>query len=77
MLERPGWRVFAGIGLALLGVVYVIGNLGEPLDPERSDPPVIVYGAFRIIGVAGALALIVLGVLTARSAIRELRILRR
>ena len=77
LLERPGWRVFAGIGFALLGVVYVIGNLGEPLDPERSDPPVIVYGAFRIIGVAGALALIVLGVLTARSAIRELRILRR
>ena len=77
LLERPGWRVFAGIGFALLGVVYVIGNLGEPLDPERSDPPVIVDGAFRIIGVAWALALIVLGVLTARSAIRELRILRR
>ena len=73
LLERPGWRVFAGIGFALLGVVYVIGNLGEPLDPERSDPPVIVYGAFRMIGVAGALALLVLGVLTARSAIRELR----
>jgi len=47
--------------------------VGEPLDPERSDPPVIVYGAFRVIGVAGALALVVLGVLTARSAVRELR----
>jgi len=73
LLERPGWRVFAGAGFALLGVVYMIGNVGEPLDPERSDPPVIVYGAFRVIGVAGALALVVLGVLTARSAVRELR----
>ena len=73
LLERRGWRVVAGIGFALLGVVYMIGNLGEPLDPERSDPPVIVYGAFRMIGVAVVVALLVLGVLTARSAIRELR----
>jgi len=57
--------------------VYLIGNLGEPLDPERSDPPVIVYGAFRLIGVAGALALIVLGALTTRAAIREIRTRRR
>ena len=73
LLERPGWRIVAGVGFALLGVVYTIGTLGEPLDPERSDPPVIVYGAFRVFGLAAALTLVVLGVLTARSAIIELR----
>ena len=73
LLRRPGWRIVAGVGFALLGVLYVIGSLGEPLDPERSDPPVLVYGAFRLIGVVAALALVVLGAATARRAIGELR----
>jgi len=73
LLERYGWRLVAGVGFAVLGVVYTIGSLGEPLDPDRSDPPVIVYGAFRVVGLVAALTLVILGVLTTRSAIRELR----
>ncbi len=57
----------------MLGVVYTIGTLGEPLDPERSDPPVLVYAGFRVFGLAAALSFVALGGLTAIGAIRERR----
>ena len=73
LLERPGWRIVSGFGFAVLGVVYTIGTLGEPLDPERSDPPVLVYAGFRVLGLAAALSFVALGGLTAIGAIRERR----
>jgi len=73
LLARPGWRIVSGIGFSVLGVVYTIGTLGEPLDPERSDPPVLVYAGFRVFGLAAALSFVALGGLTAIGAIRERR----
>lgn len=59
------------VGLAVLGVVYLIGSLGEPLlHPERSNPPVALYVLIRVVGVAVVLTLIVFAV---TSAVRALR----
>jgi len=73
LLRRPGWRIASGLGFVVLGVVYLIGNLGEPLDPERSDQPVLAYIALRGLGIAAAVALVGLGAWTAARAVREYR----
>jgi hypothetical protein len=71
-LRGRGWVAAAGIGLTLVGAVYTIGFLGEPLlEPERSDPPLVLYAAVRVIGLGLVAAMIVLGVLTAVRALRR------
>jgi hypothetical protein len=47
------------LGLIALGVVFTIGNLGEPLDPEASDPPTAFLVTWRIVAVGLCGALIV------------------
>jgi hypothetical protein len=56
--------------LALLGALYLVGGLGEPLDPAASDPNVVVYALLRITGLLGAVALIAAGVATVLAALR-------
>ena len=70
LVRRRGWRLVAGAGLALLGALYLVGGLGEPLDPVASDPDVVVYALLRITGLLGALALIAAGVATVLAALR-------
>ena len=67
--RRPALAV-AGLGLAALGALYTIGGLGEPLRPERSDPPLALYWALKAVGVAGGLGLVVAGVETVAAAVR-------
>jgi len=38
------------LGMMILGVLFVVGNLGEPLDPEASDPPLALLLVWRAIG---------------------------
>ena len=45
------------IGL-VLGVVFMIGIWGEPLDPERSDPPLAFLVVWRVLATAISVALI-------------------
>jgi hypothetical protein len=67
------WVLSGAVGLVLLGIVYVLATLGEPLDPERSDPPTLVYLAFRVVGLSLLAALIALALWTAVRAVRALR----
>ena len=66
---RP-WRLVAGAGLALLGALYLVGGLAEPLDPVASDPNVVVYALLRITGLVGAIGLVAAGTATAATALR-------
>jgi len=68
--RRPALAV-AGLGLAAIGALYAIGGLGEPLHPERSDPPLALYWGLKAVGVAGGLALVVTGVETVAAAVRN------
>ena len=71
-LRRRGWIVAAGAGLALVGAVYTIGFLGEPLlEPERSDPPLLLYVGVRVVGLGLVVAMIALGALSAVRAMRR------
>ena len=70
LARRRGWRIVAGLGLAALGVLYTIGGLGEPLDPEASNPPVALYAALRVAGLVGCIALAALAVATVMQVIR-------
>jgi hypothetical protein len=70
LVQRRIWQLVAGAGLALLGVLYVVGGLGEPLDPVASDPGVVVYALLRLTGLVGAGALVVAGVATVIAARR-------
>lgn len=71
-LRGRGWIVAAGVGLALVGAVYTIGFLGEPLlEPERSDPPLLLYVGVRVVGLGLVAAMIALGVLSAVRAMRR------
>jgi hypothetical protein len=38
-VDRRSALAVAGLGLAAIGALYAIGGLGEPLRPDRSDPP--------------------------------------
>lgn len=49
--------VAAGAGL-LIGVVFMIGIWGEPLDPEKSDPPLALLIVWRALATALAVALV-------------------
>ncbi len=62
LVRRRVWQIVAGAGLALLGCLYVVGSLAEPLDPVASDPNVAIYALIRITGLVGAVALAVAGV---------------
>jgi hypothetical protein len=62
LVRRRVWQIVAGAGLAVLGVLYVVGSLGEPIDPVASDPNTGVYWLLRVTGLVGALALTVTGV---------------
>ncbi len=73
LLRRPAWRTVAGLGLAIVGALYVVGGFGEPFEPVRSDPPVVLYAVLRFLGIAGGIALAVLGLVTALAAIRSRR----
>lgn len=61
----------AGLALAALGAVYVVGGLGEPLEPARSDPPLALYWALKALGTALGLGLVVTGVETVSAAVRD------
>jgi hypothetical protein len=61
LVRRRIWQLVAGTGLALLGALYVVGGLGEPLDPVASSPGVVVYALLRLTGLVGSVALIVAG----------------
>ena len=71
LVDRRPALGLAGLGLAALGALYVIGGLGEPLEPARSDPPAGLYWALKGVGVFGGLALVVTGVETVAAAIRN------
>jgi hypothetical protein len=68
--RRPAIGV-AGLVLAALGALYAIGGLGEPLEPTRSDPPLALYWALKVVGVTAGLALVVTGVETVAAAARN------
>ena len=70
LVQRRVWQLVAGAGLALLGALYVVGGLGEPLDPVASDPSVLVYALLRLTGLVGAAALVVTGIATVIAARR-------
>jgi drug/metabolite transporter (DMT)-like permease len=70
LVRRRGWRLVAGAGLALLGALYLVGGLGEPLDPVASDPNVVVYALLRITGLLGAIALVAAGAATVIASLR-------
>lgn len=71
LVRRRVWQIVAAVGLALLGVVYLVAGLGEPLDPAASDPNIVVYWLLRLVGVAGAVALVVIGAAAALAAWRH------
>ena len=71
LLPRRAWQLVAGAGLALIGVLYVVGSLAEPLDPVASDPNVAVYWLLRLTGLVGAIALAAAGVATVLAARRS------
>lgn len=71
LVRRRVWQIVAAVGLALLGVVYLVAGLGEPLDPAASDPSIVVYWLLRLVGVAGAVALVVTGAAAALAAWRH------
>jgi hypothetical protein len=71
LLQRRLWQLVAGVGLALLGVLYLVGGLAEPLDPAASDPNVVVYWLLRLTGLLGAAALAVTGAAAAIAAWRR------
>lgn len=71
LVQRRVWQLVAGVGLAIVGCLYVVGGLGEPFDPVASDPKVAVSALLRITGLVGAIALIAAGVATAIAAIRN------
>jgi hypothetical protein len=70
LVQTRIWQLVAGAGLALLGALYVVGGLGEPLDPVASDPGVVVYALLRLAGLVGAAALVVAGIATVIAARR-------
>lgn len=70
-VDRRAALAVAGLGLAAIGALYAIGGLGEPLRPERSDPPLALYWVLKGLGVAGGLGLVVTGVETGVAAIRN------
>jgi hypothetical protein len=71
LVQRRVWQLVAGVGLALLGVLYLVGGLAEPLDPAASDPNVVVYWLLRLTGLLGAAALVVTGAAAAIAAWRR------
>ena len=71
LMKRRAWQVVAGAGLALVGCLYVVGGLGEPLDPVASDVNVGVSALLRITGLVGALALVAAGFATVVAALRN------
>jgi len=70
LVRRRAAQLVAGAGLALLGVLYIVGGLGEPFDPVASDPNAAVYLLLRITGLVGAVALAAAGVATVLAALR-------
>jgi hypothetical protein len=71
LFTPPLWQLVAGVGLALLGVLYLVGGLAEPIDPAASDPNVVVYWLLRLVGLAGAAALVVTAAAAAIAAWRR------
>jgi hypothetical protein len=71
LLRGRTWRLVAGAGLALLGCLYVVIGLGEPVDPVASDPHVVAHVLLRIVGLAGAVALVAVGSAAVIQARRE------
>jgi hypothetical protein len=71
LVRRRVWQVVAASGLAILGVIYLAAGLGEPFDPTASDPSLVVYWLLRLVGLAGAVALIAAGVSAAIAAWRQ------
>ncbi len=71
-LRRRGWIIAAAVGLFLVGCMYLIGYAGEPLgQPERSDPPVVIYNAIRLLGLGLTVTLVVVAALAAVRPIRR------
>jgi hypothetical protein len=71
LVRRRVWQIVAGAGLAILGVLYLVAGLAEPVDPVASDPSALVYWLLRLTGLAGAVALAVAGVATVLDAARR------
>jgi len=71
LVRRRVWQIVAAVGLALLGVVYLVAGLAEPLDPAASDPNVLVYWLLRLVGLLGAAALVVTGLAASLAAWRD------
>lgn len=69
-VERRPILAFAGLGLGVLGAYYTIAAVGEPVHPERSDPPLGLLWTVKALGVAGSLGLVVTGVETGVGALR-------
>ena len=69
-IERRWILMFAGLGLGVLGAFFTIALVGEPIHPERSDPPAGLLWLLKALGVAGALGLVVTGVETGVGALR-------
>ena len=52
-LRAGGWlRVLGLVGLMVIGVLFIIGTLGEPQRPEASDPPVVFLLAWQAVFIA-------------------------
>ncbi len=69
---RPGkiWQLVTGAGLAVLGALYVVGGLGQPLDPVAFDPSFVAHALLRVTGLVGSVALVVAGIAAAFAAWR-------
>jgi len=70
LVERRPTLLIAGFGLAVVGALYTVASVGEPLHPERSDPPIGLLVLVKVLGVGGALGLVVTGVETGVGALR-------
>lgn len=69
---RSRWFAVIGLlGLIVLGTLFILGTVGEPLHPEASDPPVAFLLVWRATAVALCIMLIVVAALEAFSRLRR------
>jgi hypothetical protein len=57
--------------MAVIGLLFTVGHLGEPLHPEASDPPVDFLVVWRVLGVTLALAMSALSLIELTSRMRR------
>lgn len=68
------WLAVVGLlGMIVLGALFIVGTIGEPLHPEASDPPVASLVVWRAIAIAMCVLLIAPSALEAFHRLRPLQ----